>query len=85
MRREGMAINESMMQLIWVLVGGYIIRAVSKKQTVQVLGEPQKRWSKSSALLLMIPLILWATYRSLYIGDTGTYVNAFNRMPDTLA
>lgn len=85
MRREGMAINESMMQLIWVLVGGYIIRAVSKKQTVQVLGELQKRWSKSSALLLMIPLILWATYRSLYIGDTGTYVNAFNRMPDTLA
>ena len=85
MRREGMAINESMMQLIWVLVGGYVIKAVSKKQTVQVLGEPQKRWSKSSALLLMIPLILWATYRSLYIGDTGTYVNAFNRMPDTLA
>ena len=77
--------SEYLLQLLWALVGGYIIKAVAKKQTVMVLGRREERWSVSSALALMIPIILWAGFRTLYIGDTSMYVRSFRGMPDTFA
>ena len=77
--------SEYLLQLLWVLVGGYIIKAVAKKQTVMVLGRREERWSVSSALALMIPIILWAGFRDRWFSDTGAYVTAFIERPDTFS
>ena len=77
--------SEYLLQLLWVLVGGYIIKAVAKKQTVMVLGRREERWSVSSALALMIPIILWAGFRDRWFSDTGSYVRAFIGLPDTFS
>ena len=77
--------SEYLLQLLWVLVGGYIIKAVAKKQTVMVLGRREERWSVSSALALMIPIILWAGFRDRWFSDTNAYVREFIGRPDTFS
>ena len=55
------------------------------KREEMVLGKPQIRWRPVAALLLVIPYILWAGFRVRGYGDTGLYMETFNRLPSSIS
>ena len=71
--------------LIWLLGGGLLLSAYFPRQTMRVLGRKRERWNLWAALLLVLPLVYWCTFRSLSYGDTGAYHHFFLNAPDSLA
>lgn len=55
--------------LIWIFAGGALLGLMPRKRA---------RWSRSAAFLLVMPLILWAGFRSGGV-DTYNYIAAFDR------
>jgi transmembrane protein EpsG len=62
--------------LIWILGGGVLAIFVPKQQEL-VNGKKVERWTMPAALILILPYILWAGFRSDNFGDTGAYQRAF--------
>lgn len=62
--------------LIWILGGGVLAIFVPKQQEL-VNGKKVERWTMPAALILILPYILWAGFRSDTFGDTGAYQRAF--------
>lgn len=56
--------------LIWILGGGVLAIFVPKQQEL-VKGKKVERWTMPAALILILPYILWAGFRSDNFGDTG--------------
>lgn len=63
--------------LIWVFVGGGALAIFLPKQKELVNGKSVERWTVTAALLLMLPYIIWAGFRSNTFGDTAMYQRAF--------
>ena len=63
--------------LIWVFGGGGALAIFIPKQQELVNGKKVERWTVAAALLLILPYILWAGFRSNTFGDTGAYQQAF--------
>lgn len=42
-----------------------------------VMGREEERWSPLAAILLVLPYIVWAGFRSYSFGDTGAYLQSF--------
>ena len=63
--------------LIWVFVGGGALAIFVPKQRELVNGKKVERWTMPAALLLVLPYILWAGFRSNTFGDTLTYQQTF--------
>lgn len=68
--------------LIWVCAAGVILNMLPKK-TELVDGRAEERWFWFSALVLIIPLVIWAGART-YIGDTSAYRRHFYQAPSNL-
>ena len=63
--------------LIWVFVGGAALSIAIPKRQELVLGKLEKRWGIMPALILILPYIVWAGFRSYSFGDTSAYQQAF--------
>lgn len=69
--------------LIWLFIGGAIFSNTSKRQEL-VNGRPGVRWSIASAILMVLPYIIWAGFRKSF-GDTYTYRQGFQNAPADLS
>lgn len=65
--------------LIWPFAMGIILYKMPKR-TEPVCGQYQERWYWFTAMLMVLPLILWAAYRP-HVGDTSAYAQRFNGAP----
>lgn len=71
--------------IIWVFVGGLLLSKLSTRTHIEVLGNKRERWRVMPAILLLVPLILWCSTRSIYMGDTGAYYDRFFAAPTSLS
>ena len=69
--------------LVWLFAVGILLYELPKRQEL-VCGRVEERWYPFNAILLVLPLILWAGFRG-YIGDTYAYRGHFNGAPATLS
>lgn len=70
--------------LIWVFVGGMFLSVYIPKRHEIVLGQTEERWRIAPALILILPYIIWAGFRSNSFGDTGAYQQAFRECASSL-
>lgn len=68
--------------LIWTIAGGILFDALPKT-TVRIGDRMEKRWHWFSAVLLVLPLIVWAGVRTS-VGDTYAYMRKFQEVPASL-
>lgn len=80
-----MALSNYWWLLIWVFVGGGFLAVIFPKTNEVVLGKRKICWSVPAAILLVIPYIVWAGFRTDYFGDTGAYRKAFLDAPSRLS
>lgn len=69
--------------LIWIFVSGIVLYMMPKK-TEYIGGKYVQRWYWFTAMLMMLPCILWAGCRTNFI-DTMTYIRTFNMVPDSIS
>lgn len=65
--------------LIWLFGMGLLLYKMPKK-VEYICGQYQQRWYWFCAVLLVLPLVLWAGYRPNF-GDTGAYAKMFSKAP----
>lgn len=65
--------------LIWLFGAGVILYKMPRKAEL-VCGCRQERWYWFTAMLMVLPLILWAAYRP-HVGDTSAYATRFLKAP----
>lgn len=70
--------------LIWILLIGAFFRVVPVMQKENVLGKTEDRWKITPAIIVVLPYILWAGFRTNIFGDTLTYRELFQQMPSSL-
>lgn len=70
--------------LLWLFTGGVILNVYFPKRKEIVLGKTEERWNILSAILLVLPYIIWAGFRSDNFGDTYIYRKNFLEAPDTV-
>lgn len=75
------SISSYWMLMVWIFLGGLILSYLPK-HTLVVNGRPKECWYWISAILLTLPLVLWATFRSGF-GDSLSYALIFRRSPAT--
>ena len=71
--------------LIWFLVVAIIIKGMYISNTEIVLGKERQCVHWVVAVLVILPLIVWASQRLAGFGDTAVYINSFEEMPTSLA
>ncbi len=69
--------------LIWLFTGGIVLAAYFPKHRETVCGKVETRWGIVPAVLMAVPYIVWAGYRSDVFGDTGAYREAFTEAPSS--
>lgn len=65
--------------LIWIFAGGLLLYKMPQRME-RVCNTYEPRWYWFTALLLVLPFILWAGYRNNFI-DTRNYIQGFLRVP----
>lgn len=70
--------------LIWIFTGGLFLNVCFPKKKEIVLGKIEERWDILPAILLVLPYIVWAGFRSDNFGDTYVYRKSFLNAPDTI-
>lgn len=71
--------------LIWLFSMGLILAFFAPKQKVLVRDKIRERWFIVSAIILILPYIVWAGFRTDNWGDTYAYRNMFNEAPSSLS
>lgn len=71
--------------LIWLFIGGLFLNSLFSKRDEIVLGKREKRWDIIPAVILVLPYIIWAAYRSDNWGDTASYRSMFAEAPVTMS
>ena len=69
--------------LIWPFLFGALSLFVNMRQEELIDGHLSVRWRLLPAILLVVPLVLWAGGRS-WFGDTEQYRETFKSLPSTL-
>ena len=69
--------------LIWIFGAGIVLYKMPQK-TELLGGRLVQRWYGFTAILLVLPYILWAGCRTNFI-DTSAYIYSFRKMPSTLS
>lgn len=70
---------------LWMLVAGVICLFVNMTRVEKDFdGREVLRWRWLPAILLVLPLVLLATFRPLNFGDSGVYRASFENTPSTL-
>lgn len=71
--------------LIWMFTGGLLIAVMSTdRQSMAGIRYDKARSGLPvlSALLIVLPFIIWGGFRTNYFGDTGAYRRAFQAIPE---
>ncbi len=71
--------------LIWIFLVGGVCYFFAPQQEEIVLGRREIRWNWLPALIMALPYVLWAAWRSDDFGDTAVYRRTFLDMPTGLA
>ena len=71
--------------LIWLFTGGIVLALYFPKHREMVCGKMETRWGIVPAVLMAVPYIVWAGYRSDAFGDTAAYRESFKNAPSSLA
>lgn len=71
--------------LIWVFIGGAFLACFFPKRGEIVCSGVEERWEVVPAVLLVVPYIIWAGFRTDGFGDTGSYRSTFFNAPSQLA
>lgn len=71
--------------LIWLFTGGLALAAYFPKHREMVCGKVEIRWGVVPAVLMAVPYIVWAGYRSDVFGDTAAYRGAFTEAPSSFS
>lgn len=69
--------------LIWIFAAGIVLYKMPQK-TEFVRGKAVQRWYWFTAMVLVLPYVLWAGCRTNFI-DTVTYVNSFIDAPASIS
>lgn len=67
--------------MIWPLLFGGVSAVLIPKREEYVLGQKKTRWHWIPALILVLPFIIWAAWRSNAFGDTAAYRQQFLNAP----
>ena len=67
--------------LIWLFTGGALLAYAFPKKAEIVCGRTEERWNIAPAILLVVPYIIWAGFRSDSYGDTMAYRQTFFQAP----
>lgn len=71
--------------LIWMFTGGLLIAVLSiYRQSMAGIRHDKARSGLPvlSALLIVLPFIIWGGFRTDYFGDTGAYRRTFQAIPE---
>lgn len=72
--------------LIWCFIGGFFLDNFFPKRQEIILGKCEKRWNIPAAIILVVPYIVAAAFRSdLMVGDTISYRKWFLSMPSNIS
>lgn len=71
--------------IIWLYIMAVVGNTGGMYQRETVLGSRERRATKKYALMIILPLIILAAFRSKNTGDTGMYVNDFWSIPSMLS
>lgn len=75
-------LNNYWLPVIWLLGSGSIL-SMFPKTALQVNGKTETRWNRTTALILVLPLILWAGARGGF-GDSVAYARHFQQASASL-
>lgn len=70
--------------LIWLFTGGLFLAYFAPKQVQSTTGEIKRHWMLIPSIVLIIPYVIWAGFRTDNWGDTYAYRNMFNEAPSSL-
>lgn len=70
--------------LIWLFTGGILLAVFCPRRRECVCGEMKERWDTIPAVILVIPYIIWAGFRTDAFGDTTAYRRGFQNAPSQL-
>lgn len=70
--------------LAWMFVAGAFLYMTFPQEKVIMGGKTEERWTWRAAIILALPYIIWAGYRSDYFGDTYAYRKTFLDAPDVI-
>ena len=76
-----MTLHNLWLLLIWPLLFGGVSAVLIPKREEYVLGQKKTRWHWIPALILVLPFIIWAAWRSNAFGDTAAYRQQFLNAP----
>lgn len=76
-----MALHNHWWLLIWTFLFGGASLILDPKHEEIVLGKKVMRWNWLSALIFVIPFIIWAAWRTNAFGDTAAYRQQFLNAP----
>ena len=71
-----MGFLEQFKELIWLFVAGFILIYTFPERQEHLLGRTVRRWDYLPAIILVLPLTLWAGFRG-YVADTSLYRKIF--------
>lgn len=69
--------------LVWIFAAGIVLYSMPKK-TQYISGQYVQRWHWVTVIMLVLPYILWAGYRTNFI-DTITYIQTFQMVPSSIS
>lgn len=70
--------------LIWLFTGGILLNSFFPKRREMIGGKKEERWEVFPAIVLMVPYIIWAGFRTDGFGDTASYRATFLDAPSQL-
>ena len=70
--------------LVWLFTGGAFLAWFFPKRKELVYGKVEERWEILPAIILVVPYIIWAGFRTDGFGDTGVYRTNFLDAPSQL-
>ncbi len=80
-----MALTNYWWLLIWMFTGGLLLEYFASKQVQNMTREIKRRWLVLPSILLIMPYVIWAGFRTDNWGDTYAYREMFEEAPSSLS
>lgn len=71
--------------LIWMFTGGLFLAYFAPKQVQNMTGEIKRYWMLIPSIILIVPYVIWAGFRTDSWGDTYAYREMFEQAPSSLS
>ncbi len=76
---------EYLVILIWPAIVAGLTHLSGKKTGIKILNKIEYRYSFFTLIIAVIPLVYYTANRTLYFGDTYSYMHTFNNMPSSMS